>query len=334
MGLLGRENATIINAALRELADLVSVSLARTVSEAGISGPVFLSQNDGTLMDIDYARRYPVATFASGPTNSMRGAAFLSRREDCVVVDVGGTTTDVGVLRSGFPREATSDVAVAGVQTNFRMPDVLSVGIGGGSLVLDSGDRLSVGPQSVGYRLEQDALVFGGSVLTASDIAVAGGRIDIGDRSTVSGLDSGLVAATLDDIGRQMNEIIDRMRTSAAPVPVIAVGGGSFLVPDKMDAASSVERPDHYAVANAIGAAIAEIGGEVDRTFSVTPQTRQAAMDEARQEAVDRAIAAGARPDSVTIVDVEEVPLAYLPGNAVRIRIKAVGKLDLGGSDA
>lgn len=334
MGLLGRENATIINAALRELADHVSVSLARTVSEAGIRGPVFLSQNDGTLMDIDYARRYPVATFASGPTNSMRGAAFLSRREDCVVVDVGGTTTDVGILRSGFPREATSDVAVAGVQTNFRMPDVLSVGIGGGSLVLDSDDRLSVGPQSVGYRLEQDALVFGGSVLTASDIAVAGGRIDIGDRASVSGLDSGLVAATLDDIGRQMNEIIDRMRTSAAPVPVIAVGGGSFLVPDEMECASSVERPDHYAVANAIGAAIAEIGGEVDRTFSVTPQTRLAALDEARQEAVDRAIAAGARPDSVAIVDVEEVPLAYLPGNAVRIRVKAVGKLDIGGSDA
>lgn len=334
MGLLGRENATIINAALRQLADHVSVSLARTVSEAGISGPVFLSQNDGTLMDIDYARRYPVATFASGPTNSMRGAAFLSQREDCVVVDVGGTTTDVGVLRKGFPREATSDVLVADVQTNFRMPDVLSVGIGGGSLVLDADDRLVVGPQSVGYRLRQDALVFGGSTLTASDIAVAAGRINIGDRTMVDGLDRALVATTLANIGRRMNDIVDRMRTSPAPVPVIAVGGGSFLVPDELECASVVERPEHYAVANAIGAAIAEVGGEVDRTFSVTPETRSAALDEARQEAVDRAVAAGAQPDSVVVVDVEEVPLAYLPGNAVRIRIKAVGKLGLGGNDA
>ena len=86
-------------------------------------------------MDVDFARRYPVATFASGPTNSMRGAAVLSGLDTCAVVDVGGTTSDVGVLRQGFPREATTDVSVAGIRTNFRMPDVLSIGIGGGSRV-------------------------------------------------------------------------------------------------------------------------------------------------------------------------------------------------------
>ena len=113
MGLLGRENATVINAALRELADHVTTGLTQTVTASGITAPVFLSQNDGTLMDVDYARRYPVATFASGPTNSMRGAAFLSGLRDCAVVDVGGTTTDVGILQNGFPRQATADVSVA-----------------------------------------------------------------------------------------------------------------------------------------------------------------------------------------------------------------------------
>ena len=152
MGLLGRENATIVNAALRELAEHVTTGLTATVLDAGIQAPVFLSQNDGTLMDVDHARRYPVATFASGPTNSMRGAAFLSEQSSCAVVDIGGTTTDVGILQNGFPREASTDVAVAGVQTNFRMPDVLSVGIGGGSHV-SSGRIPEVGPQSVGYRL-------------------------------------------------------------------------------------------------------------------------------------------------------------------------------------
>jgi N-methylhydantoinase A/oxoprolinase/acetone carboxylase beta subunit len=334
MGLLGRENATIINAALRELADNVSESLVRTVSDAGIRGPVFLSQNDGTLMDVDYARRYPVSTFASGPTNSMRGAAFLSKRDTCVVVDVGGTTSDVGMLVNGFPRDATTDVSVADVQTNFRMPDVLSIGIGGGSLVDGSGSDLTVGPKSVGYRLAKEALVFGGTQLTATDIAVASGRVDIGDASLVKGLDAGLVRAALDSIARQMEDLVDRMRTSADSVAVVAVGGGSFLVPDELECASSVDRPEHYAVANAIGAAIAQVGGEVDRTFSVRPGTRQAVLDEARQEAVDRAVAAGADPHSVSIVDVEEVPLAYLPASAVRIRVKAVGRLSLGGSDA
>lgn len=333
MGLLGRENATVINAALRDLADQVTTDLSQTVTAAGIAAPVFLSQNDGTLMDVDYARRYPVATFASGPTNSMRGAAFLSGQLDCAVVDVGGTTTDVGILQSGFPREASADVAVAGVQTNFRMPDVLSVGIGGGSLVDGDTATPQIGPRSVGFRLTEQALVFGGDQLTATDLAVAAGLADIGDRGRVAHLDPVVVRAALTRIGERMGEIVDRMRISADPVPVVAVGGGSILVPDELVSASSVMRPENHAVANAIGAAIAEVGGEVDRVFSVSPGQRDTVLDEARQEAVDRATAAGARPGSVRVVDIEEVPLSYLPGNATRIRVKAVGELALGGDD-
>src|SRR3954466_8001027 len=157
IGLLERENATIINAALRELATHIVDGLAASVTGHGVTAPLFLSQNDGTLMDVDFARRYPVATFASGPTNSMRGAALLSGLETCAVVDVGGTTSDVGVLTHGFPREATTEVEVAGIRTNFRMPDVLSIGLGGGSLVRQD-DRVRVGPESVGYRLTEEAL--------------------------------------------------------------------------------------------------------------------------------------------------------------------------------
>ncbi|MFE3785304.1 hydantoinase/oxoprolinase family protein, partial [Amycolatopsis sp. NPDC059090] len=91
-----------------------------------------------------------------------------------------------------------------------------------------------------------------------------------------------------------------------------------------------VRRPDHYAVANAIGAAIAQIGGEVDRVYVIEPGRREAVVDEAKQEAVDRAVAAGASPASVGIVDFDEVPIPYLPGNATRIRVKAVGDLQLG----
>ena len=54
------------------------------------------------------AVHFPVFTFSSGPTNSMRGAAYLSGLSDAIVVDVGGTTTDIGVLKNGFPREASS----------------------------------------------------------------------------------------------------------------------------------------------------------------------------------------------------------------------------------
>ncbi|MEV0788829.1 hydantoinase/oxoprolinase family protein [Kribbella sp. NPDC050459] len=330
IGLLERENATIINAALRELAASIVDGLASAVAGHGISAPLYLSQNDGTLMDVDFARRYPVATFASGPTNSMRGAALLSGLDTCAVVDVGGTTSDVGVLTHGFPREATTEVDVAGVRTNFRMPDVLSIGIGGGSLVADGGDQVTVGPRSVGYRLTEEALVFGGRTVTATDIAVAAGRAEVGDSSAVADLDPTLVKAALARVAADIADAVERMRTSPDPLPVVAVGGGSILLPDDLPGSLAVHRPDNFAVANAIGAAIAQVGGEVDRVYAIDPGRRDAVVDEARQEAVDRAIAAGADPAAVRIVDFDEVPIPYLPGNATRIRCKAVGDLRLG----
>jgi N-methylhydantoinase A/oxoprolinase/acetone carboxylase beta subunit len=330
IGLLERENATIVNAALRDLAASIVDGLAASLTGAGVDAPLYISQNDGTLMDADFARRYPVATFASGPTNSMRGAAFLSGLDTCAVVDIGGTTTDVGVVQRGFPREATTEVSVAGVRTNFRMPDVLSIGLGGGSRVRGSEGDITVGPDSVGYRLIQEALVFGGDTMTASDVAVAAGRAEMGDPGLVAHLDPGLVRAALDRMALDIADVVERMRTSAEPLPVVAVGGGSILMPEKLAGSSAVHLPEHYAVANAIGAAIAQIGGEVDRVFTVAPGQREAVLDDAKQEAVERAVAAGATPGSVHIVDVDEVPLAYLPGNATRIRVKAVGDLHLG----
>ena len=136
-------------------------------------------------------RALPVFTIASGPTNSMRGAAFLSGVRDGIVIDVGGTSTDGGALVGGFPREASIAVNVAGVRTNFRMPDVFSIALGGGSII--QSDPLSIGPQSVGYRLVEEGLVFGGSTRTATDVAVAAGLADIGDTSAAGSLDKSLV---------------------------------------------------------------------------------------------------------------------------------------------
>lgn len=327
VGLLARENATIINASLRDLATVIVESFGKALAEMSITAPVFLSQNDGTLMDVDLARACPVATFASGPTNSMRGAAFLSGLGDCAVVDVGGTTSDIGVLAGGYPREASGESEAAGIRTNFRIPDVLSLGIGGGSRVSRDGET---GPRSVGYLLSQEALVFGGTRLTATDLAVAAGRADIGDGSQVAHLGREFTARALDRIAERLAEGVDRMRTSAAVLPVVAVGGGSVLVPDRLPGFADVRRPEHFDVANAVGAAIAQVGGEVDRVFHMPEGRRDAVLDGAREDAVGRALAAGARPGTVRVVDIEEVPLAYLPGGATRVRVKAVGDLDLG----
>jgi N-methylhydantoinase A/oxoprolinase/acetone carboxylase beta subunit len=330
MGLLERENATIMNACLRDLAEGIVHAFTSALASLGIEAPVYLSQNDGTLMDVAFAAKYPVATFASGPTNSMRGAAFLSGLSDCAVVDIGGTTTDVGILQKGFPREASAAVEISGVRTNLRMPDVFTFGLGGGSLVRRNG-ALSVGPDSVGYELTRKARVFGGDVLTATDIAVAGGLAELGDGPAVVGLDDGSVEEGLALIERLVSEAVDRMRTSADPIPAVVVGGGSILMGDRLALVSEVIKPDHFAVANAIGAAIAQVGGEVDRVYSLDEMSRDEALSEAKSEATTIAVAAGADEATIQIVDVDEVPLAYLPSNVTRIRVKAVGELDLEG---
>ena len=329
IGLLERENAAIMNACLRDLSAKVVDAFGKAITGAGIRGRFYLTQNDGTLMDAAFAKRFPVLTFASGPTNSMRGAAFLSGVAEAIVVDIGGTTTDVGSLHKGFPRQATVAVEVGGVRTNFRMPDVFSIGLGGGSLVVDGPNGITVGPTSVGYRIVKEALIFGGSTLTTTDIEVASGRTTLGDRDKVAHLSGDLIAWTQKKIMSMLEDCVERSRLSPDPIPVIVVGGGSILV-DGPIAGLALIMPEHFAVANAVGAAIAQVSGEVDRVYALAEMSRDAALDDAKSKAIEAAVAAGARRDSIEIVDVEDVPLAYLPGNATRIRIKAVGELHVG----
>jgi N-methylhydantoinase A/oxoprolinase/acetone carboxylase beta subunit len=327
VSLLERENATILNAAISRIADKAYGSFQNVLRGHGVKADLFITQNDGTLMAVDYARRYPVFTIASGPTNSLRGAAFLSGLRDAIVVDVGGTTTDVGILRSGFPRESTAAVEIGGVRTNFRMPDLISIGLGGGSLVAEEGGRCRVGPQSVGYRITSEALVFGGSTMTATDVAVAAGLAHLGKAEAVKKLDAGLVKRACARITEMVEEVIDRTKTTSEDMPVVLVGGGSILLPSSLKGASRVIRPEHFDVANAIGAAIAQVSGSVDGIYDVATQGREKVIESIKEQARREAVRAGAAEDSLEIVDLEEIPLAYLPSNAVRFRVKAVGKL-------
>jgi N-methylhydantoinase A/oxoprolinase/acetone carboxylase beta subunit len=324
IGLLARENVTLLNAALVGLARRTTEGFVRALAESGIKAPLYITQNDGTVSLADQAARFPVHCFASGPTNSLRGAAYLSGLKDAMVVDVGGTTSDVGCLRHGFPREANNNVEVGGVRTAFRMPDLLSIGLGGGTLV-DAKDPAKIGPVSVGYRLTERALIFGGGELTCTDIAVAAGLIDLGDRGRVARLDKSFVAAALDRCHAMLAESVDRMKTEAGDVPLIAVGGGCFLVPPTMEGVSEVVHVPHQGVANAVGAAIAQVSGEVDQVFQGLK--REEALDRARKLASERAVRAGASQASLVVVEQEDIPLSYLPGNGLRVRVRVVGDI-------
>jgi len=326
LGLLERENATILNSALAGVANDVADAMRHALAAHHLQPATFFAQNDGTLMGLDHVLRYPVLTIGSGPANSVRGAAFLTSTGDSLVVDVGGTSTDVGVLVNGFPRESTRGVEIGGVRTNFRMPDLVTIALGGGTEVLRNHAGVQIGPHSVGYLLQRDALVFGGNVPTLTDGAVATGRASLGDpRLTRS--HQALLTEAVAQADVMLSDAIDRMKTAKGDRALIAVGGGSILVPDRIIGVSEVIRPEHFDAANAVGAAIASVSGQVDRIFHLGPGGRQAALDEACEEARERAVAAGADPHTVYIVEREEIPLAYLTNPAIRVRAKAAGAL-------
>jgi N-methylhydantoinase A/oxoprolinase/acetone carboxylase beta subunit len=213
------------------------------------------------------------------------------------------------------------------VRTNFRMPDVFSIGLGGGSHVVESEQRLNIGPVSVGYRIKTEALVFGGQTLTTTDITVAAGNAELGDASKVSHLPKDLLERAEARIHEMLEDCVERSRLSPDPLPVIVVGGGSILVTRPL-AGLEVIKPSHFGVANAVGAAIAQVSGEVDRVYALAELGREKSLEDAKNRAIEAAVAAGASRESIEIVDVEDVPIAYLPGNATRIRVKAVGELN------
>jgi N-methylhydantoinase A/oxoprolinase/acetone carboxylase beta subunit len=199
------------------------------------------------------------------------------------------------------------------------MPDLLSLGLGGGSVV----DRAAgtVGPDSVGYRLTELALAFGGSTPTATDVAVAAGLTDLGSGAVA--LAAGESKALLARMHAMVTEGVDRMKADASPLPLVAVGGAAFLVPADMEGISEVVHVERADVANAVGAAIAQVSGEVDRIFQ--GRSRDDAIAEAAREAERRAVASGAARRTLQTVEVDDIPVSYLPGDARRVRVRVVG---------
>jgi N-methylhydantoinase A/oxoprolinase/acetone carboxylase beta subunit len=325
LGLMERENAAILNTTLLPFAEKVISSFLKALTNRGLTCPVYISQNDGTLMSADFVSAYPALTFASGPTNSLRGAYKLTGLKDAIVVDIGGTTSDIGVLQGGFPRESNTVIEIGGVRTNFRMPDILAIGLGGGSVVSDDG-RV-IGPKSVGHRLVDEGLVFGGNTLTTTDIIVASGVADIGDSSKVAHLEQSVVENTLARMHQMLDQNIEMMKPGGKAMPVILVGGGSVLVTGDLQAASKIYRPENAGVANAIGAAIAQIGGESERLMSYREVPRDEAIAKVTQVATERAVKAGADFATIRTVDIEETTVPYMDESTTRVRVKVIGEI-------
>ncbi|KAK8049448.1 hypothetical protein PG994_011178 [Apiospora phragmitis] len=337
LGFIERENAAILNASILSFARRTIRSFQGPVRALGLKCPVFITQNDGTILSGEMAAKLPIRTFSSGPTNSMRGAAFLVQgelSENIMVVDIGGTTTDVGLLlANGFPRQQAAYSDLAGVRMNFSCPDIKSIGLGGGSIVRHK-DNMTVGPDSAGYKLTEEALIFGGTVLTATDCtAVADPSLQLGQMGLVEGV---LAEKQLSQfkaiVAHKLEKIIDTMKTSPDDLPVLLVGGGAIIASDQLKGASRVLKPKYAEVANAVGAAMARVSAVIDTVKSTESKTTQQLLDEICNDAIERTVDAGALRSTVKVVEKESFPLQYIE-NKTRFIVRAAGDCDFSRAD-
>ncbi|KAF5003329.1 hypothetical protein FDECE_10114 [Fusarium decemcellulare] len=338
IGFIERENATILNATILPFARKTIRQFQRSIKDLDLSARLFLTKNDGTLISAEDASNLPVSTFLSGPTNSLTGAVFLANIKDqlnqgALVLDIGGTTSDVcAVEPSGLPRPAAAFSHLAGVRTNFAISDLRSIGVGGGSIVIvnNSEDSVTVGPQSVGKALTTKSRVFGGSVLTATDILVAGGLGDVGDKTLVSDISHTTVNRVKSTINHLLERVIDEMKTAEADVPVILVGGGSILCSDQLKGVSDILRPPFAHVANAVGAAMAKVSGSVDAIVNVADEKAEIeAVSRVREQAILEARRNGA--ENPEVVEETILPVPYVSTRSLHISVRAVGKLSTAG---
>jgi hypothetical protein len=257
LGLIERENAAVLNAALAGAARRVADVLDDALRTERIAAEPFLSRSDGALMALRVAERLPVLMLDSGPANAMRGAVHLSGVDDAVVVHAGPTVTQVGAVVRGLPSETASAHEVAGVRIGLRMPDV--------------------------RRLPRDA-------------------------------EAGALA-----------EAVHRAGVELRAPPVLAVGRERGVLPDRLPGVARLLRPPAGEVAAAIGAAIGEVTGRADRISADRPDRRQEALEAAREAAIAVAVHAGADPDRLHVVAVDEKPLTYDVEPVVRIGVTVAG---------
>ena len=149
LGLYERTITAVLNARLIPIISDLVASVKKVLKDKGIEAPLMIVKGDGSLMGEETARLRPVETILSGPAASIVGARHLTGLNDAVVVDVGGTTTDIGILRGGKPRLDPEGAMIGGWRTRVKAADIATSGIGGDSRIVVNRGAIALAPQRV-----------------------------------------------------------------------------------------------------------------------------------------------------------------------------------------
>jgi N-methylhydantoinase A len=176
-----RTLTTSLNAALKPVMDSYISRLGSRIAEEGVDADLKIMQSNGGIITADAARDRPVNTLLSGPAGGVQGATYvagLAGIEDCITMDMGGTSCDVSLVQGGDPL-VTTDVEVGEYPVSVPMIDIHTVGAGGGSIAwIDAGGALRVGPKSAGAEPGPVCYGRGGERPTITDAHATLGRID------------------------------------------------------------------------------------------------------------------------------------------------------------
>lgn len=149
LGIAERTETAVLNGKLIPKVNEFFDDLEEAFHRLGTKAPIMIYKGDGSVMSLNVARERPVETILSGPAASAMGAKALAKLEDCIVIDIGGTSTDIAILESGFPMIKHEGAKVGSWRTRVKAVDMMTVALGGDSHVRFERQVLKIGPERV-----------------------------------------------------------------------------------------------------------------------------------------------------------------------------------------
>ncbi|MDR0334547.1 MAG: hydantoinase/oxoprolinase family protein [Methanomassiliicoccaceae archaeon] len=149
LGIDVRTETTVLNAKLISVVSKFFDDVKRTFEKKGITAPIMAYKGDGSVMDLEQAKMYPVETILSGPAASSVGGTTLSGVENCAIIDIGGTSTDIAIMESGFPMIQEEGANVGKWRTRVKAVDMYTIALGGDSRITLNESKFTIGPDRV-----------------------------------------------------------------------------------------------------------------------------------------------------------------------------------------
>lgn len=273
LGFYERTVTAVLNARLLPLIQNLIQSVHVVLEKRAVTAPVMIVRGDGSLMKTDYAAKRPVETILSGPAASVIGASFLSGKKDGMIIDMGGTTTDIAFLENGQCAVAESGADLAGWKTCVKALDICTFGLGGDSEIhKDSEGNIQIGPRRV-IPFCRDGQTGRSTGLTPTDLLHVTGeytqwnqeRAAEGIKQMFLGAETARVAADLEEkVSERLKDCCQAgMKLCGKEKTGLIIGVGApsevwvrkaawkMMMPSKI--------PPYASVANAVGAAAAKV---------------------------------------------------------------------------